>query len=99
MGSEMCIRDRPEEEDSSEATEEPVEADESNTESDEAEEASVEPEEEDSSEATEEPVEADESNTESDEAEDCLLYTSSSIGAIWLATFMPFPSRKDKISV
>ena len=60
----------PEEEDSSEATEEPVEVDESNTESDEAEEASVEPEEEDSSEATEEPVEVDESNTESDEAEE-----------------------------
>ena len=51
----------PEEEDSSEATEEPVEVDESNTESDEAEEASAEPEEEDSSETTEEPVEVDES--------------------------------------
>ena len=51
----------PEEENSSEATEEPVEVDESNTESDEAEEASVEPEEEDSPEATEEPVEVDES--------------------------------------
>ena len=62
----------PEEEDSSEATEEPVEVDESNTESDEAEEASVEPEEEDSSEATEEPVEVDESNTESDEAEEAV---------------------------
>ena len=60
----------PEEEDSPEATEEPVEVDESNTESDEAEEASVEPEEEDSPEATEEPVEVDESNTESDEAEE-----------------------------
>ncbi|MBL46598.1 MAG: transcription termination factor NusA [Candidatus Marinimicrobia bacterium] len=57
----QLVEQEPEEEDSSEATEEPVEVDESNTESDEAEEASVEPEEEDSSDATEEPVEVDES--------------------------------------